>query len=108
MKHAILWAPIAACALTIGCKDKVEPKPATTSSAVAVNSAEKSAKSVTAKPKKSVFPPQARRNSAPKGLTESALAVGKEAPKLEAVPATTGKWTRGEKTTVLVFYRGHW
>ncbi len=59
-------------------------------------------------PGKSKAPAQARRNSAPKGIDASALAVGAVAPALNKIPTTRGEWSRGEKTTVLVFFRGHW
>ncbi|MBK7585614.1 MAG: hypothetical protein IPI67_36195 [Myxococcales bacterium] len=54
------------------------------------------------------FPPEARRDSPPKGIAESALAVGKPAPALEGLASTSGSWSRASKVTALVFYRGHW
>lgn len=57
--------------------------------------------------KKAKFPPEARRNSAPAGIAD-ALQAGATAPAMKAITATTGSWSLGEKTTVLVFYRGHW
>lgn len=54
------------------------------------------------------FPPEARRDSPPKGIAESALAVGKTAPALEGLASTSGSWSRASKVTALVFYRGHW
>jgi hypothetical protein len=57
---------------------------------------------------KSKFPPEARRNSAPRGIADRALAVGGTAPVLKNLPSTTGTWSRGERVTALVFYRGHW
>jgi hypothetical protein len=56
----------------------------------------------------SKFPPEARRNSAPEGIAETALAVGAKAPALEGVASTTGPWTRANEVTALVFYRGDW
>lgn len=60
------------------------------------------------KKRSSKFPPEARRNSAPEGIADTALAVGAMAPALEAVPSTAGAWTRGADLTVLVIYRGDW
>lgn len=60
------------------------------------------------KPKKSPFPPEARRDSPPKAIAETALKVGAMAPALEKLASTSGEWSRGEKVTVLVFYRGFW
>jgi hypothetical protein len=59
-------------------------------------------------PPKPKMPPEARRDSAPEALAGSALAVGAMAPALAAIPSTRGDWSRGEKITVLAFYRGHW
>jgi hypothetical protein len=57
---------------------------------------------------KSPFPPEARRDSPPKAIAESALALGRVAPPLAGLPSTAGTWSRASKVTALVFYRGHW
>jgi hypothetical protein len=54
------------------------------------------------------MPPEARRNSAPAGIDASALKVGQKVPELANVPSTKGAWSRGDRVTALVFYRGHW
>ncbi|HMR10184.1 MAG TPA: hypothetical protein PKA88_30620, partial [Polyangiaceae bacterium] len=73
----------------IGCDDK---KPASEPAPAAVTPVA-SAASAAARPsaaEKSKFPPEARRNSAPKGIAESALVVGKPAPALQQLASSAG------------------
>ncbi len=95
----------------IGCDDKKpasEPAPAAVAPAASAASAAAPLSVTGSAPKKSKFPPEARRNSAPKGIAESALVVGKPAPALQQLASSAGLWSRSDKVTVLVFYRGHW
>ena len=91
-----------------GCDASKGEKPADPKPTVGTPTTSSSAMASAAKQKKkSAFPPQARRNTAPAAI-EKALKAGAMAPQLSDIEATSGKWSLGEKTTVLVFFRGHW
>jgi hypothetical protein len=77
-----------------GCKSKDEPAADTGAAAPDKN--------------KSSMPPEARRDSPPEAIATTALTVGSTAPALQNVASTSGAWSRGDKVTALVFYRGHW
>lgn len=98
----IVSALIGLGALSIsGCESKRRAHESTLSAAPSSSVAPKAAA-------KSPFPPEARRDSPPKGIAESAFALGKKAPDLAGLASTAGNWSRAEKVTVVVFYRGHW
>jgi uncharacterized lipoprotein len=97
---------VIALALLLGCDSKSTTEGAPAAASSSDPSAPGAKPSAKPKPK---FPPQARRNSAPAGIEQSALAVGRPAPPLEGIDSTIGSWSRSrEGFTVLVFYRGHW
>ncbi len=52
------------------------------------------------------FPPEARRNSVPEGMT--VLAEGAATPPMRELVSTAGPWSRSDTPTIVAFYRGFW
>ena len=82
-------------------KASAEPGPVAEAKAPAEPESSAQAKAPAKQPKKN-----GKRGGPPTGM--EVLAQGSPTPTMTDVPSTAGPWTRGDKPTIVAFYRGHW